>query len=178
MMMRMLEAGGIEVLTDGRRRADSNNPNGYYELEAVKRLALDASWLDQARGKALKVVCFLLEHLPQDRLYHVVYLQRDLLEVSVSQRKMLVSQGKNPGGRPDSYWQRVLGMQEKRILDWMRSRSCFRILYLDYRQTLSYPAQVALQVQSFLDCGLDRDAMVQAVDAGLYRVRRGNPVLA
>ena len=38
MVMRMLEAGGLEIVTDGVRVADDSNPRGYYEDERVKRL--------------------------------------------------------------------------------------------------------------------------------------------
>ncbi len=38
MMMRMLESGGVPPLIDGFRSADDDNPLGYYEFEAVKRL--------------------------------------------------------------------------------------------------------------------------------------------
>ena len=37
MMMRMLEQGGLPILTDHVRRPDDDNPNGYYEYEAVKQ---------------------------------------------------------------------------------------------------------------------------------------------
>ena len=33
-MMQMLEAGGVNRLTDGERVADVDNPKGYYEWEA------------------------------------------------------------------------------------------------------------------------------------------------
>ena len=38
MMMRMLRAGGLELVMDGTRAADSSNPEGYFELEQVKTL--------------------------------------------------------------------------------------------------------------------------------------------
>ena len=41
MMMRMLESGGMPVLTDLIRTADDDNPNGYFEFEAVKRTKQD-----------------------------------------------------------------------------------------------------------------------------------------
>ena len=56
LMMQMLEAGGIEPLTDGIRSADADNPRGYFELEAVKRTGTDAAWLAQAQGRAVKVI--------------------------------------------------------------------------------------------------------------------------
>ena len=40
MMMRMLEKGGIPILTDAVRKADDDNPLGYFEFEPVKRLDL------------------------------------------------------------------------------------------------------------------------------------------
>ena len=39
MLMKMLEAGGVPIVTDGLRTADEDNPKGYYELERVKNLA-------------------------------------------------------------------------------------------------------------------------------------------
>ena len=56
MMMQALEAGGIPVLTDNVRTRDVDNPKGYYEFEAVKKTAQDASWAPGARGKAVKMV--------------------------------------------------------------------------------------------------------------------------
>jgi len=49
MMMRMLQAGGMPVVTDNLRPADADNPNGYYEFEPVKHLSRDASWLRDAQ---------------------------------------------------------------------------------------------------------------------------------
>ena len=46
MMMKMLEAGGLEVAIDGIRSADVDNPKGYYELEQVKKLRDgDRAWM-------------------------------------------------------------------------------------------------------------------------------------
>ena len=54
MMMRMLDAGGVALLTDGLRQADEDNPTGYYELDAVKRLGKEEpTWLDE-RGERLR----------------------------------------------------------------------------------------------------------------------------
>ena len=66
MMMKMLEAGGVPVWLDGVRTADDQNPKGYYELERVKELdkGLDKSWVREGRGRAVKVISSLLEHLP------------------------------------------------------------------------------------------------------------------
>ena len=67
MMMRMLEAGGLEIMTDGARGADEDNPRGYWEYERVKDLEKDPdkSWVSGARGKVLKVISHLLLTLPE-----------------------------------------------------------------------------------------------------------------
>ena len=94
MVMKMLEAGGLAVLTDGLRTADEDNPKGYYEVERVKDLAREADkgWLGEARGKAVKVISYLLKSLPPTFNYKVVFIRRDLEEVLASQRKMLARQ--------------------------------------------------------------------------------------
>jgi len=92
MAMKMLEAGGMELVVDNIRTADEDNPKGYYEDERVKDLAEteDKPWLREARGKVIKVVSSLLNHLPDDNRYKVVFMRRNLYEVLASQTKMLV----------------------------------------------------------------------------------------
>ena len=84
-MMQMLDAGGVTVLTDGVRKPGDDNPRGYYEFEPVKRTREDATWIEQARGKAVKVVHLLVGDLPMDRPYAVVFMRRDLAVVRRSQ---------------------------------------------------------------------------------------------
>src|SRR5262245_15575927 len=94
LMMQMLDNGGIEVVTDNVRAADTDNPRGYYELEKVKRVKQDASWLPQARGKAFKMVSQLLYDLPASERYLVVFMERDFDEMLLSQEKMLQRLGR------------------------------------------------------------------------------------
>src|SRR5688572_29274329 len=77
MAMKMLEAGGLVVVTDNVRTADDDNPRGYYEDERVKDLARDANrtWLRDARGKAIKIISFLLKDLPPDNNYKVLFME-------------------------------------------------------------------------------------------------------
>ena len=64
MMMQMLAAGGLDSLTDNIRIADEDNPGGYFELERVKQLETDKAWLEEAKGRAVKLISALLKHLP------------------------------------------------------------------------------------------------------------------
>ena len=92
MMMQMLQAGGLEILTDAVRTPDGSNPKGYFEFEAVKDLdkGPPPAWLTGARGKAVKIVSSLVRWLPESHDYQVIFMRRDLDEVILSQNKMLV----------------------------------------------------------------------------------------
>src|SRR5262245_36404912 len=85
LMMQMLDGGGIEVVTDNVRTADTDNPRGYYELEKVKRIKHDASWLPETRGKAFKMVSQLLYDLPPTECYRIIFMERDFDEMLLSQ---------------------------------------------------------------------------------------------
>ena len=89
LLMQMLDAGGLEVVSDHVRAADIDNPRGYYELERVKQIQKDDSWLPAMRGKAFKMVSQLLYHLPPTEGYRVIFMRRNLEEVIASQEKML-----------------------------------------------------------------------------------------
>ena len=56
LMMQILNAGKVEILQDGKRESDISNLEGYFELEAVKGIVSDNSFLKDAIGKAVKVV--------------------------------------------------------------------------------------------------------------------------
>lgn len=173
MMMRMLEAGGIEPFTDGERTADIDNPEGYYEYERVKDLEKDPdrSWVRQARGRALKVISFLLRHLPDDNAYRVVYMRRHLDEVLKSQDKMLDRLGNAaPGGsleamkeayRNDIVAARLLARRQPNV-EWLE---------VHYRRAIEDPAGTARAVNRFLGGHLDEAAMAAAVNEQLYRNR-------
>ena len=95
MMMSMLQAGGRDLLVDGVRTADEDNPKGYFEFERVKQVATDRAWLPEAEGKVVKIITRLLFDLPTDRPYKVVFMRRRLEEVLASQAKMLDRRGED-----------------------------------------------------------------------------------
>ena len=76
MMMQLLAAGGLSLLTDEVRAADTDNPKGYYEYEPVKRLMTDSGWLEQAEGKVVKVIAQLLAYLPEGHEYKVIFMHQ------------------------------------------------------------------------------------------------------
>jgi hypothetical protein len=174
LMMQMLAAGGVEVLTDGQRLADQHNPRGYFELEAVKHSRSDLSWLAQAEGKAVKVVHLLLPHLPVDREYRVVLMQRDLSEVVASQRAMLQQQGRPTAALPDSKLAEIFGKQLAEVIAWLARHPNFRAMQVQHRDVIEKPLATAEQVAAFLGGTLDARRMAGAVEPALYRQRQLN----
>src|SRR5260221_6001555 len=89
LMMQMLDAGRLPVLSDGERKADTDNPKGYLEWERIKQLPKDPSLIAEAEGKVVKVISQLILSLPAGHEYRVVFMQRPLPEVLKSQEEML-----------------------------------------------------------------------------------------
>ncbi|MDA3896796.1 MAG: hypothetical protein PF482_11700, partial [Desulfobacteraceae bacterium] len=69
LMMKMLDQGGMPVVTDRIRKADIDNPEGYYEFEKVKQIKQDVSWLKETRGCVFKMISMLLFDLPANESY-------------------------------------------------------------------------------------------------------------
>lgn len=172
MMMRILEAGGLAVLTDGVRTPDADNPNGYYEFARVKHTREDSSWLVQAEGKVVKMVYKLLYDLPPDRPYSIIFMQRTLKEVVASQAQMLARLGRVPAGTSDEHaLVGAFAAEVAAVRAWLRNRPCFRVLYVNYNRLLDAPTEPLAAVKAFLGGHLDEMAMRQVVDPRLYRQR-------
>lgn len=172
MMMRMLEAGGVPVLTDRIRTADADNPEGYYEFERVKQIEEDKAWLPDAEGKVVKMIAALLKHLPPEYRYHVIFMRRKIEEVLASQREMLVRRGEPTDAVPDERMAELFGKHVAQVEAWLAEQPNFEILYVDYGEVLAEPLAQAERVSQFLDCALDIEKMAGVVDPALYRQRR------
>jgi hypothetical protein len=173
MMMRMLEAGGIPPLTDHLRSADDDNPRGYFEFEAVKKLREgDTSWLPQAPGKAVKIITGLLTYLPPGYVYRVLLMQRAIEEVLASQRKMLIHRGEDPDKVNDIEMAQYFAKHLAEVDAWLSLHPEIAILRVDYNQLLADPPPGVRQVNQFLGGRLDETAMRACIDPSLYRQRR------
>jgi len=172
MMMRMLEAGGIPVLTDGIREANADNPKGYYEFERVKALEHDKAWVEQARGKVVKVISALLKHLPQGYTYRVVFMERHLDEVLASQKRMLERKGETTDTEDDEKLQELFREHLAQSKRWLGRQRHVDVLYISYNEAIEDPAGEAAHVNRFLGGNLDEEAMARVIDPTLYRQRR------
>lgn len=173
LMMKMLERGGLEPVTDGVRGADTDNPRGYYELERVKKLSSgDVAWLDDAEGKVVKVIATLLYNLPDTHHYKVVFMRRRMWEILASQRQMLVNRGEDPDAIPDADMARIFQGHLDRLEPWLESRRDVEVLDVDYNALVDQgSAQIVADIDAFLGGGLDTAAMRAVVEPDLYRQR-------
>jgi hypothetical protein len=171
MMMKMLEAGGMQVLTDEIRTADEDNPKGYYEFERVKQIESDQGWLPDAQGKAVKMVGALLQHLPSGHLYRIIFMQRKMEEVLASQHEMLIRRGQSTDRISDEKMGALFHKHVEKVKSWIAERPDMEVLYVHYGDVLEEPARQAERVNRFLGSILDVDKMASVVDQGLYRKR-------
>ncbi len=173
MIMQMLEAGGIPLLTDRIREPDESNPRGYFELERVKALEKgDAAWVAQARGKAVKVIAYLLDYLPRGFHYRVLFIVRNLEEVLDSQARMLARRDEAVEG-DDEPMREIFYGQLARARRLLARDPRFEVLYLRHEKVLAHPSGAARRIALFLGGRLDVDAMAATVDPSLYRSRLG-----
>jgi thioredoxin len=170
LMMRMLNVGGIAALCDEHRTPDADNPNGYYEFESVKSIQDYGDWIDRAVGHSVKIVYNLLEHLPKDREYRVIFMRRQIDEIIQSQRAMLLRNGiktEIPDEEIKELFERVL----RQFYSWLPSQTHLKLINVSYNELLSRPASTIAQINRHLGYSLDTEAMAQVIDHSLYRNR-------
>lgn len=172
MMMQVIEAGGLPVLCDHIRSEDDDNPRGYYEFEPVKKTRIDPSWVPGARGMVVKVIYSLLYDLPVDYQYRVVFMERSMVEVLASQKKMLERRAQAGGGVPENKMAALFRSQLTKFEHWISNQNNFSMLRVGYADMIADPETAVDRVNAFLGGSLNRDAMMAAVDPDLYRNRR------
>jgi hypothetical protein len=174
MMMKMLDAGGLPLVTDAAREADEDNPRGYFEDERVKDLGrtTDRTWLRGCRGRGVKIISFLLLDLPDENFYKIIFMRRNLDEVIASQNKMLTRRGETGGSGTDDETRRRYEMHLRKVEFVLEDNPNYESLDVDYRAALDDPRHHAQRVRDFLGMDLDVDRMAAVVDLELYRNRR------
>ena len=171
MMMKMLEAGGMPILTDNIRRADDDNPKGYYEFERVKNIRNDQAWIPDAVGKVVKIISFLLLDMPPSHHYKVIFMRRAVPEVLASQKQMLIRRGEPTDSTSDDRMADIYAKHLKQVEKWIEDSASIDALYINHRDVINDPRSNATSVNAFLGDVLDEDAMGTIVDASLYRQR-------
>jgi hypothetical protein len=171
MMMKILAEGGVPVVTDEIRRADTDNPNGYFELETVKQMSVGkVDWLADAGGKAVKVISSLLEYLPPGYFYKVIFMEREIQEVLASQRKMLERRNEYSAVE-DEQMEIQFRKHLSAIKRWLARQPHMEVLTISYNALISNPEPYCRRVREFTGMPLQLDQMLSVPNGGLYRNR-------
>ena len=172
MMMKMLAEGGLEVITDQLRTADEDNPRGYFELEAVKQMSEgNVAWLSEAGGKAVKIISALLEHLPPDHSYRVIFMEREIGEILASQHKML-ERREEPSRIDDAGMEEQFRRHLAAVKPWLARQPNMDVLYVSYNELMRDAAPLCRKVAEFIGLPLDQERMRSVPSGDLYRNRK------
>jgi hypothetical protein len=171
LMMQMLAAGGVPILSDGERVADADNPRGYCEWERIKQLPKEPICIDEAEGKAVKVISQLLFALPTGHDYRIIFMERPLPEVVASQAEMIRRRGTAGAALPEAALIAGLRAHRNQVNAWLALRREILVRQQPYHDVLRDPAAASKEIERFLDLSLDIEMMTKQVDLTLYRNR-------
>ena len=171
LMMQMLAAGGLELMTDGKREADEDNLEGYWEWEDIKTLRKNPRLIEQAEGKVIKVVSALLPQLPPRHKYRILFMKRPVVEVVDSQWKMLDRRGHKPRSEKNH----LITTQQTHLdqtLAQLRQRQDVELLEVDYPELVANPTEQLPVIIDFLGEQLTApEALASPIRPDLHRNR-------
>lgn len=174
LLMQILRAGGIPILYDNFKLPDEDNPQGYFEhsIFTQNSSSLNISELSAYKGYAIKIVSPLMSKLDLTIPCKVLFIQRRLEEVILSQEKMLTRRGKKleyPVSKEN------LIQVYKKHIDFIDSKLTqnpyVQSLKVSFQELFDNPTSVCETINCFLDGGLCIEAMVSSIKYELYRCK-------
>jgi tetratricopeptide (TPR) repeat protein len=156
LMMQLLRAGGMELMHDGKRAADEDNEEGYWEWEEIKSLKKNPRVIEQAAGKVIKIISALLPHLPPKHRYKILFMNRPVAQVVESQWKML----EHHGQQPKSEKAHLIATQETHVaqlLATLRQSPRIELLEVDFPELVADPLAWLPRLRAFLGASLTGD---------------------
>jgi tetratricopeptide (TPR) repeat protein len=172
LMMQLLQAGGMELMHDGKRPADDDNLEGYWEWEEIKSLKKNPRLIEQAEGKVIKIISALLPSLPPKHRYKVIFMKRPVEQVVESQWKMLERSGQQPKSEKAHLIETQRNHVES-VLETLRRSKRVELLEVDFPSLVEDPAGQIPRIQVFLgkSLGGDLEVLAAMVKPKLYRNR-------
>ena len=134
-----------------------------------KDLPREPDLIEQAEGKAVKVISALVPYLPRRHAYRVLAMVRQPREIAHSQARMLSDS--------ESNIEPMTGRLEKHQTEWLeflRKAPHVCLIELNYGEVVAQPARAARAIASFLGPDLVPrvERMPSAVKPELYRNRQ------
>lgn len=166
LMMQLFARSEFSILTDGKREKDISNPEGYYELEAVKGIVKSNAFLADAKGKVVKIVAPLPIYLDTNHQYKVVFMRRDMDEILRSQEKMLQ---KDQVSEREKF-RTIYDFHLKKTYRFFKEND-IPFLDVDYKSLVVSPEKVLPELISFVHISTPLDELLEVVKPDLYRNR-------
>jgi tetratricopeptide (TPR) repeat protein len=172
LMMQIVQAGGLPLMTDGRRGADLDNPEGYWEWEDIKKLGKNPRIIEQAQGKVVKVISALLPGLPRKHRYKIIYMTRPVEQVVASQWAMLEHTGQKPKSEKNHLIE-VQRQHSENILQILKRSEQCEVLEISYPDLVADPEPAIQAIADFLPGVFSAGPAVRAaVKPALFRNRQ------
>lgn len=172
MMMQLLDAAGVPIYTDEKRKPDNSNPQGYFEHDKVKQLIRNNAWMEEATGKAVKIVVPLLYKIPAAFTYKVIFMERNLDEIIESQHQMLIESSKM---KNDTYAVQIENSFKKQLHEfeaWKKRNPNAEVLNINYNEAIDKKAETVSKVFGFLNIDANQETLANIIDKNLYRTKK------
>jgi hypothetical protein len=168
MLMQILQAGGMPVASDGKRKPDRSNPKGYLEVESIiDKLKDNPDYVFSFEDRVLKVIAYGLQFLPPGN-YRLIYVERNIEEILDSMEEMMRATDEERNDTKQAF----IKLNNKAKSD-IKERKDMQVLFVNYNEILSSPEKKLEEIHRFLEeRNLDLEKMIAAVDEKLYRQRR------
>ena len=166
MLMQILEAGGVPIEYDKTRKADENNPRGYYELydgKIITKLKREEGPFEDFKGKFIKITAYGLQYLP-DREYKIIFSTRNIKEIVESGFKM------HPSDQRTELMEEVLLKLLNKTKKELKENEKIKVLYVNYNRMLNSPDVELKRIKKFLK-DFDTEKAKEVIDQDLYRTK-------
>ena len=164
LMMQIFEKSNLPILSDGKREKDINNPEGYYELEAVKAIVKDNSFLKEASGKVVKIVAPLPMFMDKNLSYRVVFMRRDMDQILRSQEKMLE---KDQASEREKF-RTIYEFHLKKTYQFFKDNT-IPFIDVNYNELVGNPEIQLDKLKEFCSISTDINELIAVVKPELYR---------
>ena len=152
--------------------------SGYFEWEDIKKIGEQPELLapPELNGRAIKVISMLLDKMPKQHDYKVIFMQRSVAEVAASQQKMIDRSGTDGAAMELQELKRGLAAHRKSTLEWLSAAKHMETLEVQYSELIEGADDICAKLKEFLgDLLPDFGKMNSVVDPSLYRNREDTP---
>jgi hypothetical protein len=118
----------------------------------------------------VKIISYLLEFLPDDLTYNIIFMERDIAEVLASQKKMLIRRNEQTD-ITDEQMKAQFTEHVRAVKYWVARKPNMRVLYVKYGDIMNSSAEAVESIAEFLELPLNIEAMKAVPNPSLYRNR-------